>query len=258
MTRTRWVKWMLLGSRFGCWGGQGGELRPSRRSLIQVRLMWFSTPRISTIITVTGGTITSVAPMAGLEVIFDAPSSMVTLLVRGTIGDGPIARSQLPDRKLLLSFCATLNQAAARGTFTQTVPIGVFAHIGEAVTAGATPHGDCFSPGFTHNEVSRHSVRPARSSAQGRGHPSSRRYHVLRPPLDPIAPGPPTPAGGARHRLDPGMSSGRQDRHHLGRFLVDGNKTTVQVPGGMPLTLVQNGKTLDASMMGQILHFEKK
>jgi hypothetical protein len=41
-------------------------------------------------------------------------------------------------------------------------------------------------------------------------------------------------------------------------FLVDGNNITIQVPGGMPLTLVKNGKTLDASMIGQILHFEKK
>ena len=43
-----------------------------------------------------------------------------------------------------------------------------------------------------------------------------------------------------------------------GDYLRDGNKITLQVPGGMPLELVRNGKVLDASMMGQILHFEKK
>jgi hypothetical protein len=43
-----------------------------------------------------------------------------------------------------------------------------------------------------------------------------------------------------------------------GDFLVDGNKVTIQVPGGMPLVLVKNGKVLEANMMGQILHFEKK
>lgn len=43
-----------------------------------------------------------------------------------------------------------------------------------------------------------------------------------------------------------------------GDFLVDGDKVTIQIPGGMPMVLVKNGKVLDANMMGQILHFEKK
>jgi hypothetical protein len=41
-------------------------------------------------------------------------------------------------------------------------------------------------------------------------------------------------------------------------YLIDGNKVTVQVPGGVPFELVRNGKTLDGTLMGQILHFEKK
>jgi hypothetical protein len=41
-------------------------------------------------------------------------------------------------------------------------------------------------------------------------------------------------------------------------YLIDGNKITVQVPGGVPFELVRNGKTLDGTLMGQILHFEKK
>jgi len=43
-----------------------------------------------------------------------------------------------------------------------------------------------------------------------------------------------------------------------GDYLLDGNKITLQVPGGMPLVLVRNGKVFDASMMGQVMHFEKK
>lgn len=43
-----------------------------------------------------------------------------------------------------------------------------------------------------------------------------------------------------------------------GDYLIDANKVTIQVPGGLPMMLVRNGKTLDADMMGQILHFEKK
>lgn len=43
-----------------------------------------------------------------------------------------------------------------------------------------------------------------------------------------------------------------------GDYLLDGNKITLQVPGGMPLVLVRNGKLFEGSMMGQVLHFEKK
>ena len=43
-----------------------------------------------------------------------------------------------------------------------------------------------------------------------------------------------------------------------GDYLIDGNKVTVQIPGGMPLMLVIEGKALAGSMMGQILRFEKK
>lgn len=43
-----------------------------------------------------------------------------------------------------------------------------------------------------------------------------------------------------------------------GDYMLDGDKVTLQVPGGMPLVLTRNGKLLEASLMGQILHFEKK
>jgi len=54
------------------------------------------------------------------------------------------------------------------------------------------------------------------------------------------------------------QTSGGQPDNSDGDYLIDGNKVTVQVPGGMPIELVRNGKTLDASMMGQIMHFNKK
>ena len=41
-------------------------------------------------------------------------------------------------------------------------------------------------------------------------------------------------------------------------YLVDGNNVTIQSPGGMPLVLVRDGNALQASMMGQVLRFEKK
>src|ERR1043166_3494698 len=54
------------------------------------------------------------------------------------------------------------------------------------------------------------------------------------------------------------QTGGGQPDNSDGDYLIDGNKVTVQVPGGMPMELVRNGKTLDASMMGQIMHFNKK
>ncbi len=41
-------------------------------------------------------------------------------------------------------------------------------------------------------------------------------------------------------------------------YMIDGNKVTIQVPGGMPLALVRNGNTLEGDLMGQIMHFVKK
>ena len=43
-----------------------------------------------------------------------------------------------------------------------------------------------------------------------------------------------------------------------GEFLVDGNKVTLQISGGIPLTLTKNGKVLEAAMFGEVLRFEKK
>jgi hypothetical protein len=54
------------------------------------------------------------------------------------------------------------------------------------------------------------------------------------------------------------QESGGQPDNSDGDYLIDGNKVTIQVPGGMPFVLVRSGKTLEGSMMGQILHFEKK
>lgn len=41
-------------------------------------------------------------------------------------------------------------------------------------------------------------------------------------------------------------------------YLIDGNKVTIQVPGGMPIQLTKNGNTLSANMLGEIMTFQKK
>jgi hypothetical protein len=54
------------------------------------------------------------------------------------------------------------------------------------------------------------------------------------------------------------QSTGGQPDSSDGDFLMDGNKVTVQIPGGMPLTLTRNGSVLEGTFMGQVLRFTKK
>jgi len=51
---------------------------------------------------------------------------------------------------------------------------------------------------------------------------------------------------------------GGQPESSDGDVLIDGNKVTIQIPGGMPLTLTRTGNTLEGSFMGQVLRFTKK
>ena len=60
------------------------------------------------------------------------------------------------------------------------------------------------------------------------------------------------------HKVHLTMQEGGPPENSDGDYLIDGNKITIQVPGGMPFVLVRSGKGLEGSMMGQILHFEKK
>jgi hypothetical protein len=41
-------------------------------------------------------------------------------------------------------------------------------------------------------------------------------------------------------------------------YMVNGNEITIQVPGGVAFVVTRDGNTLSGSMMGQIMHFEKK
>ena len=51
---------------------------------------------------------------------------------------------------------------------------------------------------------------------------------------------------------------GGQPESSDGDVLIDGNKVTIQIPGGMPLTLTRNGSALEGTFMGQTLRFSKK
>ena len=52
-------------------------------------------------------------------------------------------------------------------------------------------------------------------------------------------------------------SGGQPDTKEAG-YMINGKDITIQVPGGFPIALVREGKTLSGSVMGEILHFEKK
>jgi len=41
-------------------------------------------------------------------------------------------------------------------------------------------------------------------------------------------------------------------------YVIDGNKVTVQAPGGFPMTLTRNGNVLEGNVGLGILHFTKK
>jgi len=54
------------------------------------------------------------------------------------------------------------------------------------------------------------------------------------------------------------QETGGQPQSSDGDVLIDGNKVTIQIPGGMPLSLTRNDNTLEGSFMGQVLRFTKK
>jgi hypothetical protein len=39
--------------------------------------------------------------------------------------------------------------------------------------------------------------------------------------------------------------------------MIDGNKVTITA-GGIPITLVHNGDTLEGNFMGEVVHYKKK
>lgn len=54
------------------------------------------------------------------------------------------------------------------------------------------------------------------------------------------------------------QETGGQPDSRDGAYVIDGNKVTIQIPDGFPLTLVRDGGKLQTAMFGQMLTFEKK
>ena len=96
-------------------GGGGTEPSGGGPATVDVVLNTPNADDGGLLLAVTGGTVTS-AVAAGYEMTSTAPGvSGVTLLVRGTITDGVVARLTVPKRSLLGQYHATVLQAAARG-----------------------------------------------------------------------------------------------------------------------------------------------
>jgi hypothetical protein len=62
---------------------------------------------------------------------------------------------------------------------------------------------------------------------------------------------------GGKVRMSMMETGGKPDTKEAD-YMIDGNKVTIQVPDGIPLSLVKNGDSLEGSFMGQIVHFNKK
>jgi hypothetical protein len=41
-------------------------------------------------------------------------------------------------------------------------------------------------------------------------------------------------------------------------YMIEGDRVTIQIPGGFPFVVVRSGNTLEGGPMGEILHFRKK
>jgi hypothetical protein len=74
--------------------------------------------------TVTGGRVDSVET-PGYTLYTSRPdANTLQVIVTGNVSSGAIARLHLPDERLVSRYAATVNQAAARGSYTQRDPAG--------------------------------------------------------------------------------------------------------------------------------------
>lgn len=71
------------------------------------------------LLTLSGGTMDSLTASAGTIFFASTGTNTFRVMVAGTIGDGPIVRFWMPDRRNVAQYSATLEQAAVRTTYEQ-------------------------------------------------------------------------------------------------------------------------------------------
>ena len=102
-------------------GGGTGPQDVATPGFVNVTLATPNSNDGALLLTLSGGTIDSLAASAGGGTIFFASTGTNTfrVMVAGTIGDGPVVKFWMPDRRDVAQYLATLEQAAVRGSYEQ-------------------------------------------------------------------------------------------------------------------------------------------
>ncbi len=100
-------------------GGTGVPQDMSNPGFVNVTLATPNSNDGALLLTLSGGTIDSLAASAGTIFFASTGTNTFGVIVAGTIGDGPVVRFWMPDRRNVSQYVATLEQAAARSTYEQ-------------------------------------------------------------------------------------------------------------------------------------------
>ncbi len=71
------------------------------------------------LLTLSGGAMDSLAASVGTIFFASTATNTFRVMVAGTIGDGPVVRFWMPDRRNVAQYSATLEQAAVRSSYEQ-------------------------------------------------------------------------------------------------------------------------------------------
>ncbi len=100
-------------------GGTGPPQDASTPGFVNVTLATPNSNDGALLLTLSGGTIDSLAASAGTIFFASTGTNTFRVMVAGTIGDGPVVRFWMPDRRNVAQYVATLEQAAARSSYVQ-------------------------------------------------------------------------------------------------------------------------------------------
>ncbi len=100
-------------------GGGTGPQDVATPGFVNVTLATPNSNDGALLLTLSGGTMDSMAASAGTIFFASTGTNTFRVMVAGTIGDGPVVRFWMPDRRNVSQYVATLEQAAARSTYEQ-------------------------------------------------------------------------------------------------------------------------------------------
>ena len=100
-------------------GGTGPAQDVSTPGFVNVTLATPNSNDGALLLTLSGGTIDSLTASTGTIFFASTGTNTFRVMVGGTIGDGPVVRFWMPDRRNVAQYAATLEQAAVRSTYAQ-------------------------------------------------------------------------------------------------------------------------------------------